>query len=206
MLECVDDAFLDRWNVVARHHAAGDLVLEYEAGIAWQRFNIEDDIAELAVPAGLLLVPAALLDRLSDRFPVADSRPAPFDRDAEALGQPLGRDPQMHLALAPHHHLVSLGIVDHRERGVLLDQLVESKAELDVVLAFLRRDRNGEHARIRLRRRDRGVRLLARRQRLAGLGMTELPDPARPPSGSWAALLGRLPQQPGNTGDAPRLF
>src|ERR1700730_102530 len=36
--------------------------------------------------------------------------------------------------------------------------------------------------------------------------MIELAEPDRLSSGSWAALLGRLPQQPGNTGDAPRLF
>ena len=60
VLECVDHAFLDRRDVVARHHAAGDLVLEREAGAARQRLDVEHDVAELAVAARLLLVPAAL--------------------------------------------------------------------------------------------------------------------------------------------------
>src|SRR5215471_18191958 len=101
MFHGIDDAFLDRRDVVARHHTAGDLVLEYETGIARQRLDVEHDIAELTVPAGLLLVPAALLDRLFDGFSVSDGRPAALDRDAEALGQPLGRNTQMHFALAP---------------------------------------------------------------------------------------------------------
>ena len=59
VLERVDDALLDRRDVIARHHAAGDLVLELEAGAARQRLDVEHDVAELAVAAGLLLVAAA---------------------------------------------------------------------------------------------------------------------------------------------------
>ena len=60
VLERVDHALLDRRDVVARHHAAGDLLLEHEAGAARQRLDVEHDVAELAVAAGLLLVAAAL--------------------------------------------------------------------------------------------------------------------------------------------------
>ena len=74
MLEPVDDAFLDRGDVVARHHAAGDFLLEREARAARHRFDVEHDVAVLAVPAGLLLVPAALDDALADGLAVADAR------------------------------------------------------------------------------------------------------------------------------------
>ena len=57
----------------------------------------------------------------------------------------------MHLALPPHHDLVGLGIVDHGQRGILVDQLVERLAELDVVLALLGGDRDREHRRMRRR-------------------------------------------------------
>ena len=60
VLERVDHAFLDRGDVVARHHAAGDLLLEHEAGAARHRLDVEHDVAELAVAARLLLVAAAL--------------------------------------------------------------------------------------------------------------------------------------------------
>src|SRR5262249_1465858 len=92
VFHCIEDAFLDRWDVVARHHATGDLVLEYETGIARQRLDVEHHVAELTVSAGLLLVPAALLDRLSDGFAISDCRPAALDRDAKPLGPPLCGD------------------------------------------------------------------------------------------------------------------
>ena len=75
LFERLDRAFLDRRDEVSRHHAAADLVLELEAGAARQRLDVEHDIAELAVAAGLLLVPAALDDAFLDGFVVADRRP-----------------------------------------------------------------------------------------------------------------------------------
>ena len=127
MLERVDDALLDRRDVVARHHAAGDLVLELEAGAARQRLDLEHDVAELAVAAGLLLVAAALRDRLADGLAIADrSAGRVDDRHREAIGEPLGGDAQMHLALAPDHHLVGFGIVHDGERRIFLGQLGEA--------------------------------------------------------------------------------
>ena len=111
MLERVDHALLHRRDVVARHHAAGDLLLELEAGRARQRLDLEHHVAELAVAAGLLLVPAAHGDRLADGLAIADGRRLRHDRHAEAVGEPLGGDAQMHLALAPDHHFVAFRIV-----------------------------------------------------------------------------------------------
>src|SRR3979490_2663380 len=85
MLEAVDDALLDRRNVIARHHAAGDRLLEREAGAARKRPDVEHDVAELAMTARLLLVPATLGDRFADRLAVADARGATLDRPAEAI-------------------------------------------------------------------------------------------------------------------------
>ena len=66
MLESVDDALLDRRNVISRHHTAGDLILELETRAARQRLDVEHHVAELAMTAGLLLVSAALRHRLAD--------------------------------------------------------------------------------------------------------------------------------------------
>ena len=164
------------------------------------RLDVEHDVAELAVAARLLLVAPALHDRLLDGLAIADARAPPLDRDAETVGEPFGRDPQMHLALPPHDHLVGLRIVDDDERRVLLDELVEGKAELDVVLALFRRDRDGEHAGIRGDGRDGGVGLLARRQRVAGPGVIELAERDGFAGRSRPALLGHLSHHLGDAG------
>ena len=57
--ERIPHAGLDRGDVLARHHAAGDLVLEGEALAARQRLDLDHHVAELAVAAGLLAVPSA---------------------------------------------------------------------------------------------------------------------------------------------------
>src|SRR5262249_17769259 len=62
VLERVDDALLDRGNVVSRPHTAGDPFLERKSRAARQRLDLEHDVTVLAVAAGLFLVPAALGD------------------------------------------------------------------------------------------------------------------------------------------------
>src|SRR5262249_45801846 len=106
MFEGVDHALFYRWNVIARHDAAGDFLVEAEARSPRHRFDAQDDVAELAMPARLLLVPAALLDAPADGLAIADRGRMGGDRDAEALRQPFGRDPQVHLPLPPRDHLV----------------------------------------------------------------------------------------------------
>ena len=97
--------------------------------------------------AGLLLVTAALHDRLADRFAVADAWRALGNRDAEAIAEPLGGNAQMHFALSPHDNFVGLGIVLHDQRGIFIDQLGERLTELDVVLALLGGNRERQHRR-----------------------------------------------------------
>ena len=123
------------------------LVFEFEAGAARQRLDLKHGVAELAVAAGLLLMPAALRDRLADGLAVADRRRPRRHRHRETIGEMLGRNAQMHFALAPDHHLVAFGIVHDGQRGILFRQLGERRAELDVVLALLGVHRDGEHRR-----------------------------------------------------------
>ena len=54
-------AGLDGRNVLLRHDAAGDRIGERKSRAARQRLDLDDDVAELAVAARLLLVPAAEL-------------------------------------------------------------------------------------------------------------------------------------------------
>ena len=201
----VDDAFLDGGNIIARHDAAGDLLLEGKARAARQRLDVEHDVAVLAVAARLLLVAAALDDAFADGLAVADARLAPLDGDAEAVAQPLGGDAQVHFALAPQHHFVGFRIVLDGDRRIFLGELVQGLAELDVVLALLRRDGNGEHRRIGLDLGERGMGLLAGRERVAGLGLVELGEGDGLADRGRAALLGGLADELEHAGDAAGL-
>jgi hypothetical protein len=58
LVQVVGNADLHRGNELRRHHAAGDGLGELEARTARQRLDVEHHIAELAVPARLLLVAA----------------------------------------------------------------------------------------------------------------------------------------------------
>src|SRR5207342_2941085 len=106
VLERVDYAFFHRRDVVARHHTAGDAILELEAGPTWQRLDLEHHVAELTVTAGLLLMAAALCDRLANGLAISHRRRTRRDRHHEPLGKAFRRHAQMHLALPPDDHLV----------------------------------------------------------------------------------------------------
>ena len=124
--------------------------------------------------ARLLLVAAALLHRLADRFAIGNRRGVAFDRDLVLAFQPLAHDPQMHLAMARQHGLGRVLVVAQAERGIFLGQALDGRRHLDLVLALLRPQREGKD---RLRRRQREQRLdaaLGGAQRLAGLDLVQL--------------------------------
>jgi hypothetical protein len=79
------------------------------------RLDLQHHVAELAVAAGLLFVPAPLGDRLADRLLIADRRRLRFDVDAKTVAQTLQRNAQMHLALPPQHDVVGARVMDHGE-------------------------------------------------------------------------------------------
>ena len=148
---------------------------------------------------------AALDDAFADGLAVADARLPPLDGDAKAVAQPLGGDAQVHFALAPQHHFVGLRIVLDGDRGIFLGELVQRLAELDVVLALLRRDGDGKHRRIGLDLGERGMGLLAGGQRVAGLGLVELGEADGLADRGRAALLGGLADELEYAGDAAGL-
>src|SRR6266851_1672725 len=55
------------------------------------------------------------------------------DREVVAVAQPVDRDLQVHVALAPQHHLAQLGVLLQFEGWVLVDQLADRAGQLDVV-------------------------------------------------------------------------
>src|SRR5690606_13676652 len=118
---------------------------------------------------------------------------------------PLQRDPEMHLALALDQRLARILRVGDAQRRVLLDRLLESGGELDVVLPPGRSDGDAEH-RVghgeveELRRRR-----LAGRKRHAGAGTVELAEADRLAGLRGLALLGVAAGHPENAGDAAGL-
>src|SRR5436190_6716113 len=76
------DALLDRRDPLFRYGAARNLFLETESFAAGQRPDFDNDVAELAMAARLLLVPAAFRDRPPDRLAIADRRRMMFYLDS----------------------------------------------------------------------------------------------------------------------------
>ncbi len=148
---------------MARHGAAVHLLGEGEAVAAPARLDVDDDIAELAVAARLLLVSAAHRDGILDRLAIGDERLPRLGRHAETRAEPLEREAQMHLALARETQFARLLILGEIERGILVDELGERGREAHLVLAVLHRKGEDLHG-------LRGRRALEPRGRLLGVG------------------------------------
>src|SRR4051812_19212090 len=68
------NALLDRRHELARDRAAEDIVDELELAASRKRLEFDLAVAELAVAAGLLLVPAVRLGGGGKRLPVGEAR------------------------------------------------------------------------------------------------------------------------------------
>jgi hypothetical protein len=87
-LQSVDHALFDGADVVSWHRAANHPLVEFEGRAARHRLDFQHHVAELAMAARLLLVPATLDHRLADCLLVADRWRMRFDVDTEAVAQP----------------------------------------------------------------------------------------------------------------------
>ena len=141
VLQCLDDAFLDSRDVVARDGPADDAVLEHKAGTARQRLHLDRAIGKLPVPAALALEARMLVGAALDRLAVWHRRGLPDHDQVLAVAQPVERDLQMHIALAPQHHLAQFGVLLELERRVFVDQSADRAGQLDIVATLLGMDR-----------------------------------------------------------------
>ena len=175
-------ALLDGGPEVARDGAADDVRLEDHARPRGLRLDLEPDVAELSVAAGLTLI-AALRGRLpADGLAVRDLRGVHLHLHAELLFQPVDRDLDRGFADRREDRLVRRVVAAHVERGILVGQLVQRGRQL-VEVGFARRlDRHRERRRREVDRvvQDDGVlfaqRRIGRRRRELGDGA----DVARP--------------------------
>ncbi len=134
-LKSFHDAVFHRGYVLFRHHTPGNRVGELDAFAARQRPDIQNHIAELAVSAGLFLVPAADLRACPDRFLIGDMGRGRIDAEPVFAGKPFLGHPEMHLALAAEHGFAArLALVQAKGR-ILLDQLAQGRRQAHFVLA-----------------------------------------------------------------------
>src|SRR6185437_12291920 len=109
-LRALLDALFDRGDEVARDGAAEDLVDELEASAAFERLHADLAVAELAVAAGLLLVPSLHVGPAQDGLPVGHARSAQLDLDVVALLEPGDGDLDVLLAGAAQQELAGGGV------------------------------------------------------------------------------------------------
>ena len=132
-------------NELPRNRSAEDLVDELEVAAARQRLHPDLAVAELAVAAGLLLVPAVRVGLGGDRLAIGDARRLQVHLDAEAALQLGDGDLDVQLALAGEQQLVRLRIARVADRRILFFEPVHRLVDLVFVAAALRLDRVGQH-------------------------------------------------------------
>ena len=169
------DALLDAGKEALGDRAADDLVRELDARRGVGR-ELDPDVAEHAVAAGLLLVAAVRLGRAADRLAVGDRGRPGHDRGAELALEALGDDRDLRLADGPQDLLAGLGPLDARGR-LLLEHPGQRGAHLVEVALGHGLDGDLERGVREVDRREAegGV---AGRERVAGLGDAELRDRA----------------------------
>ena len=124
VLERFLDALLDRRDVLARDHAADDLVLEHEARARLGRLHVDDHMAVLSLAARLPDELAFdLLDALANGLAVRHLRPTDIRLDLELAHHAVDDDLEVQLAHARDDRLRRLLVRVDAERRVFLRQL-----------------------------------------------------------------------------------
>src|SRR3569833_4697779 len=123
-------ARVDRRDVLPRDAATGDLVLELVAvAAAAERFDVDDDAAELARATRLLLVGVLdLLHLAANGLTVGDLRPADVRLDLALTLHAVDQHLEVQLAHAGDDGLPGLLVGPHLEGGVLLGEPLDRGA------------------------------------------------------------------------------
>jgi hypothetical protein len=117
---------------VLGHAAAEHLLLKHHL-LAVAGLEVDDNVTELAVAAGLLLMASLLLARLADGLAVGDAGSFQTDLHTELVLQ-LGLDHvQMLLTQAADDLLMGLGVVDVAQGGIFFHQACQCAGDLALV-------------------------------------------------------------------------
>ena len=136
------DALVDGGPEALRDHAADDLVDELVALMPRQGLDRDVAVAELASPAGLLLVARPRAGRLADRLEVGHARRVGDDLDAEAALDALDGDIDVHLREAVDEQLRGPLVARDPHRRILLREPAQGLSHLVVLATYGRLDRN----------------------------------------------------------------
>ncbi len=129
--ERLGDALLDARNILLRHDAADDLVLEDVLLVTIsQRLDLQPDIAELPVATRLLLVAAFRARLLANCLAVRHTAVLAGDLDAEAALHALGGDGNVRLAHPGDQRLRALRVARDVQRRIFLGHAGERHAHL----------------------------------------------------------------------------
>src|SRR5690348_1706108 len=161
------DALVDRGDVFLRNHAADDRVLELVTLAAFLRFDLQHDVAVLALAARLAHELAFLLDRLADGFAVSHLRLADVGLHVELALHAIDDDVEVQLAHAGDDRLARFLVGAYAEGRILLREARQRHAHLFLVRLGLRLDRHRDH-RIRERHALQRDHVVGRAQRVAG--------------------------------------
>ena len=92
-------------DVISWNGSAVNGLVKLESGPAWQRFDLDMNVAEFAMAATLFLVACVLLDRFSNGLLVGYLRPFGLDGHIVAFLKLISCDLQLDVALTPEQLL-----------------------------------------------------------------------------------------------------
>ena len=133
----LDDAFFDCGDEVAGNGSAEDVILEHEATAAGHGLHADFAVAELAVAAGLLLVPALGFSFAADGFAVGNLGRLERDFSVVALFEAADDGLDVRLARAGDEEFVGLRVAEEADEQILFHELVDGGRELVLVGAGL---------------------------------------------------------------------
>src|SRR5204863_8358878 len=141
----LEHAALDGRDVLARDHAAHDLIDKLHARATRQRRDPNPAITVLPTAAGLLLVLPLSLRFSAERFAGGDFGFCGLRVDPELPRQSPDDDLEMPLTESPDEGLGKLAVVLVMERGILFVQLMQPGRQLVFLPALLYLDGDGDH-------------------------------------------------------------
>ena len=147
-LHGVLDTSIHRGDVLARHTATGDLVLELVQNLAIQGQGLEGDLhlCELTRTTGLLLVGVVdLLDCLLDGLAVSNLRLTNVSLNLELTLHTVNDDVQVQLTHTTNFGLTGFFVQRNGEGGVLSGKLLDSGGHLLLVTLGLGLDSHEDH-------------------------------------------------------------
>ena len=138
----VFDSLFDGGNKVAWDGAAEDVVdeLEFNFGVARQRFHLDLAVAVLAVAAGLLFVASLNVGLAAYGFAIRHLRRLQHHLGVVTLLHLRDHDFNVLLSGARDQKFLGLWVAEEAQHSVFLHQLVEADAEFVFVSAALRFD------------------------------------------------------------------